>query len=74
MGFDYCFEYSGDEVYCAYTIPYTYTQLQSHIRQIKDVSEHSPLQFIKFGSIGKSNAGIDIPFMKITNVDKKNKV
>ena len=25
MGFDFCFEYSGDEVFCAYTIPYSYT-------------------------------------------------
>jgi len=67
MGFDFCFEHPGDEVYCAYTIPYTYTQLQSHIRQIKDVAETSPFQFIKVSSIGKSNGGIDIPVLKITN-------
>ena len=48
--------------------------MQSHIRQIKEVCQHSPLEFVKFSSIGKSNAGIDVPVMKITNVDKKKKV
>jgi len=42
MSFDYKFDYGDDEVYVAYTVPYTYTQLQSHIRQIRDVAETSP--------------------------------
>lgn len=60
MSFDYKFDYGDDEVYVAYTVPYTYTQLQSHIRQIKDVAETSPYQFLRVHSIGKSLGGLDI--------------
>jgi len=35
MGFDYTFMYPSDEVYVAYTVPYTYTQLQTHIRHLR---------------------------------------
>jgi len=35
------------------------------------VAETSPFQFIKFASVGKSNGGVDIPLLKITNPDKK---
>ena len=71
MSFDFKFDYDMDEVYVAYTIPYTYTQMQSHFRQIRDVAETSPFNFIRFSSIGKSNGGIDMPLVKITNQDKK---
>lgn len=71
MSFDYKFEYGGDEVFVAYTVPYTYTQMQSHFRQIREVAETSPFQFIKFSTIGKSNGGVDLPLLKITNQDKK---
>lgn len=71
MSFDFKFDYEADEVYVAYTLPYSYTQLQSHISQIKAISETSPFQFIKFSSIGKSNGQVDIPLLKITNPDKK---
>lgn len=67
MSFDYKFENGGDEVFVAYTVPYTYTQMQSHFRQIREVAETSPFQFIKFSSIGKSNGGVDMPLLKITN-------
>mmetsp|Transcript_41330 Transcript_41330/g.62965 ORF Transcript_41330/g.62965 Transcript_41330/m.62965 type:complete len:156 (+) Transcript_41330:962-1429(+) len=45
--------------------------MQSHIRQIKDMADTSPFSFVKFSSIGKSNGGVEIPLMKITNHDKK---
>ena len=32
LSFDYRFEYDMDEVFCAYTVPYTYTQMNSHIK------------------------------------------
>ena len=32
MSFDFKFDYESDEVFVAYTIPYTYTQMQSHIK------------------------------------------
>lgn len=31
MSFDFKFDFEQDEVFCAYTIPYSYTQMQSHI-------------------------------------------
>ena len=71
MSFDFKFNYEADEVFVAYTIPYTYTQMQMHLRQIRDVAEMSPFQFVKFSSIGKSNGGVDLPLVKITNQDKK---
>ena len=27
LSFNYTFEYAGDEVFCCYTIPYTYTEM-----------------------------------------------
>jgi len=41
MGFDYTFMYANDEVYVAYTVPYTYTMLQAHLRQLKLLSDES---------------------------------
>lgn len=71
MSFDFTFEHPGDEVYIAYTVPYTYTQLMSHIRLLKYAADQSPFEFLKVTSIGKSNAGMDIPLLKITNPEKK---
>lgn len=31
LGFDYKFEHFDDEVLFAYTIPYSYTQMQRHL-------------------------------------------
>ena len=41
MGFDYSFMYPGDEVYVAYTVPYTYTQLNTHIKHLKILNDES---------------------------------
>ena len=41
MGFDYTFMYPSDEVYVAYTVPYTVTQLNSHIKQLRLLSDES---------------------------------
>jgi hypothetical protein len=35
LSFEYNFQYPGDEVYCSYTVPYTYSNLTSHINEIK---------------------------------------
>lgn len=70
MSFDYTFMYAGDEVYVAYTVPYTYTQLQSHIKQLKILSDESHYKLIKFDSLGLSNGNVDIPLLKITNKSK----
>lgn len=39
MSFDYTFMYASDEVYVAYTVPYTYSMLLSHLKQLKILSE-----------------------------------
>jgi hypothetical protein len=31
----------NDEIFCAYTVPYTYTQMQTHIKQLKLLSSNS---------------------------------
>ena len=71
MSFTYKFDYDDDEVFVAYTIPYTYTQMQSHIRQIKELAEASPFNLVKFSSIGQSNGGVDLPLLRITNQTTK---
>jgi len=41
MGFDYTFMYPSDEVYVAYTVPYTVTQMNSHIKQLRMLTDES---------------------------------
>ena len=64
--FSFDFEYTGDEVYVAYTVPYTYSQIQNHIEFLKNLDDENYYNFIKFESIGKSRGGLDIPIIKIT--------
>lgn len=35
LSFTYSFQTANDEVFCAYTVPYNYTALQAHIKQLK---------------------------------------
>ena len=46
MGFDYTFMYPSDEVYVAYTVPYTYTQLQTHIRHLRLLNDEARKGYI----------------------------
>lgn len=39
LSFDYKFEYPNDEVFVAYTVPYTYTQMLSHIKALKTLAD-----------------------------------
>ena len=41
MGFDYTFMYPSDEVYVAYTVPYTVSQMMTHIKHLRQISEES---------------------------------
>lgn len=41
MGFDYTFMYPSDEVYVAYTVPYTFSQMQTHIKHLRLLSDES---------------------------------
>lgn len=44
LSFRYNFEHVNDEVFCAYTVPYTYSQLTLHIKQLKTLQR----SFCKF--------------------------
>lgn len=37
MSFTYTFKKEFDEVICAYTLPYTYSQLMGHIKMLKNL-------------------------------------
>ena len=52
-------------------MPYTYTKLQRHISLLKDQTDKSNYNFVKYTNIGQSNAGLDIDLLKISNKDKK---
>ena len=41
LTFDYRFKNLNDEVFVAYTVPYTYTQMQTHIKQLKLLANSS---------------------------------
>ena len=41
MAFDYTFMHPSDEVWVAYTVPYTYTQLTAYIKQLKLLNDES---------------------------------
>ena len=76
MSFDYKFETGNDEVYMAYTVPYSYTQMMSHIKQLKDVAENSPQgkKIVNFSLLGKSIGGLDMPLIKITNRNSEGQI
>jgi hypothetical protein len=35
LSFDFTFEFAGDEVFCCYTVPYTYSEMQAYLDEIK---------------------------------------
>lgn len=74
MSFDYKFETGNDDVYFSYTVPYSYSQLLSHLRQVKELAESQNSKLVTFSSIGKSNGGFDIPLIKITSPDSDGNV
>ncbi|CDW80274.1 zinc carboxypeptidase family protein [Stylonychia lemnae] len=71
--FEYKFEHAGDEVFFAYTVPYTYNQLQNHIRQLTSLldgkidnrSNFLVQQYLKVETLGHSTGSIQIPLLKI---------
>ena len=65
MSFEYKFEFSDDEVFFSYTLPYTYTMMQRPLlalNQLKEVKEH---RMFEVCSIGRSNGHLDMPLIKI---------
>lgn len=63
LSFHYTFQELNDEVFCAYTVPYTYSAVLAHLKQLKLLS----IGIAKFTHLGSSLGGIDIPLIKISN-------
>ena len=64
LSFNYEFEFEDDEVFFAYTIPYTYSQM------LKDISI-LPKRFVRTEILGRSLTGVDIPILHISNHHEK---
>jgi hypothetical protein len=67
LSFTYTFKNENDEVFCAYTVPYSYSALQTHLKQLKLLADKEKIDFIRFGSLGLSLGGIDVPLLRISN-------
>ncbi len=67
MSFDYQFEFDNDEVYFAYCIPYTYSDLLTFIREIKND------EIVQEGKLCISLGGLDVPILTITDFKKQSK-
>lgn len=74
LSFTYTFRTENDEVFCSYTIPYSYSTLQAHLRQLKLLANKENCDFIRFESLGLSLGGIDIPLLKISNKNEDTEV
>ena len=51
-------------------MPYTYTEMSTHLNELKLLANKFPYKFIRFESIGKSIGGINIPIIKISNPER----
>ena len=67
LSFNFEFEYDGDEVFCCYTIPYSYSDLQSHLNDLRLLANKTSTKFLRLDSIGKSIGGLPIPILRISN-------
>ena len=61
MSFEYEFEFDDDEVYFAYCIPYTYSDLLDYIKENKNE------KYMVESKLGVSLGGLDIPLLTITD-------
>jgi hypothetical protein len=68
LSFDFKFSEGDDEVFCCYTVPYTYSKLMKHLKAVKlSTSYILECKIAKLITIGKSLGGINIPLLKITS-------
>ena len=73
LTFDYLFDYANDEVYVACIVPYTYSQIQTHIDFLKGLDDELRLNLFSVESAGKSRGGVNVPIIKITGTEKSKK-
>eukprot|EP00826_Nyctotherus_ovalis_P022204 TRINITY_DN17284_c0_g1_i3.p1 TRINITY_DN17284_c0_g1~~TRINITY_DN17284_c0_g1_i3.p1 ORF type:complete len:210 (+),score=36.90 TRINITY_DN17284_c0_g1_i3:69-698(+) len=66
LSFEYSFDYADDEVFFAYSVPYTYTDMNKLLREIKNIRNVG--EFMREGVLCKSLGGISIPILTITAV------
>ena len=69
----------NDEVKCAYTVPYSYSALQAHLKQLKLLCQNKgkfqerltglDKCLIRFESLGTSLGNLEIPLLRISNFD-----
>lgn len=65
LSFTYKFEFSADRVYFAYSLPYTYSSLQSLLDSYENDKDRS--QFFHRKSLGKSLGGNSCDYLTISN-------
>ena len=65
LSFTYTFDHGGDETFCCYTIPYTYSDMKLHLEKVQRAQRHEETKIVKIESIGKSLGGLNIPILKI---------
>lgn len=67
LSFNYTFQHVNDEIICAYTQPYTYSSLLSHIKSLKLLAADCPYEILKFETFGTSLGNLEIPILKVSN-------
>ena len=64
LSFEYTFGYIDDEVYFAYSVPYTFTDLQSLLAELKTTSGSKAI--LKQEVLCKTLSGINVPLLTIS--------
>ena len=54
-------------------MPYTYSQIQTHIDFLKGLDDELRLNLFSVESAGKSRGGVNVPIIKITGTEKSKK-
>ena len=64
LQFKYNFTQKNQSVYFAYSIPYTYSQLQNFITTVTNSSS----RYVKSSKLCQTLGGLDVPLLTITNI------
>ena len=64
LSFEYKFEYLEDEVWFAHAVPYTYTDMQDRLLQMKFNPEYNDI--LRQEVLCKSISGVPVPLLTIT--------
>jgi len=64
LSFEYTFDYIEDTVYFAYSVPYTYTDMNKLLKEIESIENVK--DFLTEDTLCKSLGGVNIPILTIT--------